>query len=102
MKTRILLYLKLLLWFMNKKMTIRDRKNRVVCPLMLRRFGRFKDELLPCDVPKTRTLMLSSGVLDRCTDGTRCFAREVLQNEASNELGGCRSYAPRESDHFSY
>lgn len=98
---RILLYVRLSLWFLNKKMTIRDKKKRIVCPLMLMQFGRFKDDLLPCDVPMTRIRTLSGGISDRCTDGVRCIPREMLKNESSDELNGCRSYVPRKSDHFS-
>jgi hypothetical protein len=85
MKTKAKLILQLLAWKFNKRMTIRDSRKNIVCPVMLRQWRRFKEEILLCDIPETRAVSIAQ-TGERCTNGSECFPRKQYADVASDEL----------------
>lgn len=70
----------------NKSATILNRSGDVVCPLMLMAKERFRGELLPCDIPRTRAKwLLGNGAGAGCTYGNECLPR-IHSRETPEEL----------------
>lgn len=89
------LYLRLCIWFVRPKYTIRSDDGRIICPLMLKHAGRFTEDVLPCDVPRTRGRNAGA-----CARGRVCLVRERYPEETAEELDPRGSFTRPISLHF--
>ena len=85
MKEKFNLYLQFFLWLFSPKIVIYNEQKQIVCPVMLKYVGRWKKDVILCDIPIVREKFTEHGEVS-CTRGcSECLPRKAFPEVASEE-----------------